>query len=151
MSEYTLHEEATAATLAGTDLYPVMQSKALKNATLTQLANALNGGGVVPTVAAATTTANLANSGISTLSSSTIQYTLAAPVAGVEKIITSLILSTGARSVTAGTGVTFDGVNNVWTSTGQDQSLTLIGLSSTRWNIVALNSTTTSLGALSTA
>ena len=92
-------------------------------------------------ITAATTGTTMANYGISTITStvSLKTFTLATPVKGVKKVIictnatTGLVarVGLGAASVfsSAGTGTTKDTLR----FTRADQSITLIGLSSSRW------------------
>lgn len=90
------------------------------------------------TVTAASTAANLANNGVTTLSSQSVTYTLAPPTAGVRKWITSLSASSGtSRIVAAGSGVTFDSSNATMTSSAANQSVILVGLSTSRWAIMS--------------
>lgn len=89
-------------------------------------------------VTAASTAANLANNGTHTLSSSQVSYTLAPPSAGVRKWITSIADSSGtSRKVLAGSGVTFDSSNATMTSSANNQSVILVGLSTSRWAIMS--------------
>lgn len=80
----------------------------------------------------------ISNRGVSVLTTAVgVNYDLAAPVAGASKIVTALAVATAAtRVVRAGSGVTFDGTNNTLLSTAI-QTVELIGISSTRWQVVS--------------
>ena len=101
-------------------------------------------------VAAGSTTANLANWGVSTLGSTgaTATFTLTAPVAGVEKEL--LATSTSVQNVDSGsTTVTFDGTTGIrLILNNSNEGVALRGLSTTRWFIVSnTNSVAVSTGA----
>ncbi len=74
--------------------------------------------------------------GIATLSSLAVTQTLTAPTAGAHVTIAALIASTVARTINAGTGATFGSSFNLASSSGI-QTLTLVGLSTTQWAVVA--------------
>lgn len=94
-------------------------------------------------VTEATTTANLSNSGISTISTALVTYTLDAPVAGARKTITALAVATAATRKITAAPATFDGTNMILTSTGV-QSVELLGLSTVLWRITASSYTSAS-------
>ena len=99
-------------------------------------------------VAAGSTTANLANWGVSTLGSTGATFTLTAPVAGVEKEL--LATSTSVQNVDSGsTTVTFDGTTGIrLILNNSNEGVALRGLSTTRWFIVSnTNSVAVSTGA----
>ena len=103
------------------------------------------------TVTACTSAATI-NPGVATLSTLALATTLTAPTAGARVWLTTQV-AVAARTINAGTGATYDGTNNVLTATGI-QSVELIGLSSTRWQIIsnlAATSLTTSIMGLTTA
>lgn len=79
------------------------------------------------------------NSGVVLLNHATvvIAATLDAPVAGDELyIIDSSASGTAAHTVTLGSGVTFDGTNDVATLNAPGEALHLIAISATRWFIL---------------
>ncbi len=86
----------------------------------------------------------IANRGVSVLTTAVgVNYDLAAPISGTRKVITALAAATAAtRVVRAGSGVTFDGTNNTLLSTGI-QTVELLAISSTRWQVIANYSPTT--------
>ncbi len=135
MSEYTLLEESTASSVLGTDYVPVsLAAGGYKAVTVGTLAS----GGLTITSASTLASGN-PNFGIMQLSSAHLAggtFPLTPPVAGVFKTIVATIASTATRIVGAGTGATFDGVNNQMTSTAI-QTLELVGVSTTRWAIVS--------------
>lgn len=98
-------------------------------------------------VTAATTTADLPNSGVSTLTTALVAYTLEAPVAGVRKTITALLAATAAGRKVQASGATFDGTNNFLNSTGQ-QTVELLGLSTALWRITSNTYTSASTSAM---
>lgn len=103
------------------------------------------------TVTACTSAATI-NPGVATLSTAALATVLTAPTAGARVTIATQ-LGIAARTINAGTGATYDGTNNVLTATGV-QTCELVGLSTTRWQIIsnlAATSTTTSIMTLSTA
>lgn len=103
------------------------------------------------TVTAVTSAATI-DPGIATATTLALALTLTAPTAGARVTITTQA-EVASRTINAGTGATFDGTNNVLTATGY-QTVELIGLSTTRWQIVtniAATSTTTKAMSLSTA
>ncbi len=145
MSEYTLLEESTASSVLGTDYIPV--SPAAGGYKAVSVAN-LAAGGATITSASTLATGN-PNYGIMQLSSAHLAggtYPLSVPAAGVYKTIIATIASTANRIIGAGTGATFDGVNNQMTSTAI-QSLELVGVSTIRWailsNVAAATASTT--------
>lgn len=78
-------------------------------------------------------------SGLVTLAHNTvvIAATLAAPTAGDELFIIDASASgTAAHTVTAASGVTFDGTNNTATLNAPGEALHLIAISATRWFIL---------------
>lgn len=100
----------------------------------------------------AVTSAATISPGVATATTTALALTLAAPTAGARVTITTQA-EVASRTINAGTGATFDGTNNVLTATGY-QTVELVGLSSTRWQIVsniAATSTTTKAMTLSTA
>ena len=103
------------------------------------------------TVTACTSAATI-NPGVATLSTLALATTLTAPTAGARVTLTTQV-AVAARTINAGTGATYDGTNNVLTATGI-QTCELVGLSSTRWQIIsniAATSQTTSIMTLTTA
>jgi hypothetical protein len=139
-------DSPASGSIALTDTFPVISTATGRAATATvaQLKAAPEA-----SIVAASTVSNL-NYGITSLSSSTGAFTLGVPAAGVRKIISALVASTAARTINAGTGATYDGTNNVLTSTGI-QTVELLGMSTTRWNIISNYSPTTGAMTLSTA
>lgn len=85
----------------------------------------------------ASTAANLSNSGITTLSSTATSaaYTMAAPAAGIKKVITQTGPST-AITVTLASG-TFDGTNQIATFNASKDTIELVGLSTSRMAVVS--------------
>lgn len=145
-------DSPASGALALTDEMPIKSAATGRAATATvaQMQTGMNSLGYA-VVAASTVTATNTNYGITTLSSSTIGYTLTAPIAGVRKTISALIASTSsARTINAGAGATFDGTNNLATSTGI-QTLELVGVSTLRWQVVSNYSPTTGAMTFSTA
>jgi hypothetical protein len=88
-------------------------------------------------VSAANTTTAIANySRVSIGSTEVAQtFTLAAPVLGatVEVLCVGVVASTTPHIVNAGTGATFDGTNANASVTAIGDTLTLVGISATRW------------------
>jgi hypothetical protein len=106
------------------------------------------------TVASATTLATLDNEGVHTLSTALVTYTLAAPEAGKQVVISALSAATAQTRIvqtSTANGETFDGISNKWVSTGV-QTLHLVGVSTSRYSIISnsLSGATTSVGTLST-
>ncbi len=105
----------------------------------------------------AATAATIPNSGVTTLSTAILSYTLADPVPGVRKTIIAPLPSTATgRFVQTSTanGVTFGstGAFNKWQSTAS-QSLELVGVSTTQYAVISnqgMSTLTTAVGALST-
>jgi hypothetical protein len=84
------------------------------------------------------------NSGIVLLNhaSTIIAATLDAPTAGDELfIIDSSASGTAAHTVTTAAGVTWDGTNNTATLNAPDESLHVVAISATRWQIIVNNGT----------
>jgi hypothetical protein len=108
-------------------------------------------------VVSATTTITIPNSGVTTISTAPVGYTLADPVPGVRKTIIALLPSTAAtRFVQTSTanGVTFASTlsANKWSSTAS-QSLELVGISTSQYAVIAnavASTLSTGVGAFST-
>lgn len=82
------------------------------------------------------------NSGVLLLNHATviIAATLDAPTAGDELfIIDSSASGTAAHTVTTAAGVTWDGTNNTATLNAPDESLHVVAISATRWQIIVNN------------
>ncbi len=93
------------------------------------------------TVTAGSTSATISNNGITTLNSTGAAkaYTMAAPVAGVHKVLTCTAGSTvtgAVHTVTLASG-TFDGTNHIATLNAEAETITLVGLSSTAYAVIA--------------
>lgn len=89
----------------------------------------------------ASTAAALSNIGLSRLTATASKtYSLSAPFAGALKMLHKSAASTKIISVNAGSGVTFDGSNDDMTFNGADDAAILLGVSATRWVILARNS-----------
>lgn len=87
-------------------------------------------------VTAGSTTANLSNSGIKTLSStSDLSYAMDAPEAGVEVVLACLGTSTFIHTVTLDSG-TFDGTNHIAKLDGDAEVLSLKGLSTSAYTVM---------------
>lgn len=72
--------------------------------------------------------------------STIVAATLPAPQAGDELfIIDSSASGTAAHTVTLPAGVTFDGTNNTATLNAPDESLHIVAISATRWQIIVNN------------
>ncbi len=84
------------------------------------------------------------NSGVLKLNhaSTIIAATLDAPTAGDELfIINNSASGTAAHTVTVPGGVTWDGTNTIATLNAPDESLHVVAISATRWQIMANNGT----------
>lgn len=93
------------------------------------------------TTAGAVSQYGLSNIAIASSSNGTTAYTLAAPIAGVRKALTCSTNSTGGVSTVTLTTGTYNGTNTIATFSSQG-FLQLYGLSSTRWMITALSTST---------
>lgn len=100
----------------------------------------LGRGGITqhPEVFTAVPSSPIRNSGVAILSASSgaLVYTLADPVQGVEKTIALSTVSSGVF-IKSTNSATFDGTNPVMKST-QAFSITLMGLSTSRWQITGI-------------
>jgi hypothetical protein len=147
MSVYSIDNEGAISaftTGAEFDAYDADSSLRIKKVTGQQVANFIESVGV--SVTAASTTSNT-NHGVMTLTTAHAAggtYPLAAPVAGVTKIISALVASTAARIISgsASSSSFAQTTTNLITSTGI-QTIELIGLSTALWGIVAAYSPTT--------
>lgn len=103
--------------------------------------NGQEGGSGGETVSVASTAANLAPRGVSTFSSTTAKaYVLDAPVTGLSKTLVAIGASTVARTVTLASGnyqSTTGSTLTTVTLTAIGQAITLRGLSTALWQVVA--------------
>lgn len=87
-------------------------------------------------VTAASTAANISNNGITTLGSTAAKaYTLSAPVAGAKKTITCTGAGTAEKTVNAAAGTTFNGTDDIAKFNAAEETLDLVGLSTSRWAV----------------
>lgn len=87
-----------------------------------------------------TTTTNLRANGLSVLNSTAAQvFTMDPPYKGALKVLFAQIATTAASHTvnTGSTGITFEGTNDVATFDGAGDCLVLLGLSATRWAVLA--------------
>lgn len=99
-------------------------------------------------VEAASTAANLKRYGLATIASTGVKtFTLDAPVLGARKEIVKTANSTAICTVSCGSGVTIGGSTKTVTKilfNGQNDSVILRAISSTKWHVVGNNSVTLS-------
>lgn len=89
-------------------------------------------------VSSASTAVNITPRGTTTMSSAVKDYTMTAPITGVQKQLTTLTTSTGIRTVTLASGTFQSTAGSSWvkaTFTGQGQQLSLQALSTALFQI----------------
>ena len=99
--------------------------------------------GVGSVVAASTTTALLSSTAqITTISGTSLTYTLPAPVAGVRRVYdcVAALSTTLARKLYTGAGtILFDSTNTVLALSSAVGTVELIGVSTVKWGVIAAN------------
>lgn len=150
-------DAATSLTTA-TDRIPVYQDGLLKYTTPTQLnATPAPGsfttivasgtvtatGGLIETVTAGTTAANISNNGLTTFgseSTAATTYTLDAPVAGIRKSLLCNSTSTLAKTLYSGSTAIRFGASSTITNLvfdASNEAVILQGVSATQWAVVS--------------
>lgn len=100
--------------------------------------NGSEGGSGDQTVSAASTTSTIAARGITSISSSSASYTLAAPIPGVRKDLVTTTASTLVRTVTLASGnlvSTAGSTGTIMSFTGVGQTISLQGLSTALYSV----------------
>jgi hypothetical protein len=139
-SIYSFQENSpSAAVVDGTEIFPVIQSGVLKQVLGVAAQDA--------PVTTATTASNISNSGLTLITATAaVNYTLDAPVAGRQKILTCQSTSANTVTCTTATAVTIESSMHKITFGSTDvnncQSITLRGASALRWEVIALTGTT---------